>query len=258
MNGAMIGSHIQNILECTSIEAVWALHVKNMTEFGFDRMLYASSRFRNYGEYGDVKDALILSNHHPDYVKVFVEKGLFEDAPMVRWVAHNTGASSWSIVRERIEKQDLTGPEMEVLQLNSDYGISAGYSISFKEIAERFRGGIGLCAALDISQDDVEMIWAEHGETLITINNLVHLKISSLPHTGGRRPLSTRQREVLQWVADGKSIQDTATIMGLTAPTVEKHLRLARKNLNVDTTAQAVLKATMQNQFFAYEGNPGA
>jgi len=34
---------------------------------------------------------------------------------------------------------------------------------------------------------------------------------------------------------------------------VEKHLRLARENLNVETTAQAVLKAAFLNQMFVIE-----
>ena len=40
------------------------------------------------------------------------------------------------------------------------------------------------------------------------------------------------------------------TLMGLTPATVEKHLRLARQALSVETTAQAVLKAAYQNQIF--------
>ena len=38
--------------------------------------------------------------------------------------------------------------------------------------------------------------------------------------------------------------------MGLTPATVEKHLRLARETMGVETTAQAVLKAAFQNQMF--------
>jgi LuxR family transcriptional regulator len=41
--------------------------------------------------------------------------------------------------------------------------------------------------------------------------------------------------------------------MGLTPATIEKHLRLARDALEVETTAQAVLKASMQNQIFRIE-----
>jgi len=65
-----------------------------------------------------------------------------------------------------------------------------------------------------------------------------------------RRPLTRRQREVLEWVGDGKTVQDIALLMGLTPATVEKHLRLAREALEVGTTAQAVLKASYQNQIF--------
>ncbi len=56
--------------------------------------------------------------------------------------------------------------------------------------------------------------------------------------------------EALQWVGDGKTAQDIALLMGLTPATVEKHLRLAREALDVETTAQAVLKAAFYNQMF--------
>ena len=67
------------------------------------------------------------------------------------------------------------------------------------------------------------------------------------------RKLTGRQREALEWVGEGKTTQDIATIMGLTQATVEKHLRLAREALGVETTAQAVLKASYQNQIFVIE-----
>jgi LuxR family transcriptional regulator len=65
--------------------------------------------------------------------------------------------------------------------------------------------------------------------------------------------LTKRQREALEWVGDGQTMQDTAMLMGLTVATVEKHLRLARDTLAVDTTAQAVLKASFSNQMFVLE-----
>ena len=79
---------------------------------------------------------------------------------------------------------------------------------------------------------------------------MAHLKIVTLPHHRGGRSLTKRQREALEWVGDGKTTQDIALLMGLTSATVEKHLRLAREVLSVETTAQAVLKASFQNQMF--------
>lgn len=49
----------------------------------------------------------------------------------------------------------------------------------------------------------------------------------------------------LDVVGDCKTAQDIASLMGLSAATVEKHLRLAREALDVETTAQAVLYKKM-------------
>lgn len=80
----------------------------------------------------------------------------------------------------------------------------------------------------------------------------MHLKLLTLPNSGLRR-LTKRQNEVLQLVGDGKTTQDIAVILELTAATVEKHLRLAREALDVDTTAQAVMKAAFYNQMFVVD-----
>jgi len=97
------------------------------------------------------------------------------------------------------------------------------------------------------------VIWARHGAKIEILNLVMDQKIASLPFERQSTPLTERQREVLQWVADGKTAQEIAMIMGLNQATIEKHLRLARANLNADTTAQAVLKASVQNQFFLFE-----
>lgn len=55
--------------------------------------------------------------------------------------------------------------------------------------------------------------------------------------------LSIREREVLQWVAAGKSQQDVGDILSISNRTVEVHLRSAREKLGALTTAQAVGRA---------------
>ena len=85
------------------------------------------------------------------------------------------------------------------------------------------------------------------------MNDVAHLKILTLPQNTAKHALTPRQREALQWVGDGKTTQDIALLMGLTAATVEKHLRLARESMGVETTAQAVLKAAFTNQMFVMD-----
>ena len=76
------------------------------------------------------------------------------------------------------------------------------------------------------------------------------LTIVHLPQLSRHRALSPRQREALEWVADGKTTQDVALLMAVSVAMVEKHLRLARESLSVDTTAQAVAKASLMNLIF--------
>ena len=142
---------------------------------------------------------------------------------------------------------------MEVVTTNQSMGVNAGYTISFPAILHRAKSTASLTARPGMSQQDVDAVWKAHSNELELLNYLVDLKISTLPHFSHNTSLTKRQREVLEWVGDGKTTQDTATILGLTSATVEKHLRLARESLNVDTTAQAVLKAAFLNQMYLLE-----
>ncbi len=59
-----------------------------------------------------------------------------------------------------------------------------------------------------------------------------------------RRPmLSSRETEILQWVAAGKSQQDVADILGIAQRTVEVHLASGRDKLGALNTPQAVARA---------------
>jgi len=253
-DNASVLKFVASILECRSIEAVWELHVKKMDSYGFDRLIYGATRFRTHGEFGDLADAVILTNHDKDYIDLFLGKELYINAPMAVWAANNTGVCSWQWALDRRKNGKSSDTENSILDLNASMGVRAGYSISFDSISDRSKSAIGLCARRGLTQDEVESIWQKQGDEIAQINNLVNLKISTLPISRQSNPLTDRQREVLQWVADGKTLQDIATIMQLNQATIQKHLRLARVNLNAETTAQAVLKASLQNQFFIFEG----
>ncbi len=60
--------------------------------------------------------------------------------------------------------------------------------------------------------------------------------------------LSAREREVLRWVAAGRRQAEIAATLGLSARTVENHLRRVRQRLGVATTAQAVRAASRRGE----------
>ena len=127
--------------------------------------------------------------------------------------------------------------------------VIAGYTISFVTTGSRQRAAMALTARPGLDQDDVDKIWAQHGRDIEIINNVAHLKIMSLPNLGSIG-LSTRQRQILEAVGDGKSALEISSLLGISVAMVEKHLRLARAALGVETTAQALLKAAFLNQVY--------
>ena len=243
-------AHLDALTNAPTIETLWELHTARMADLGFDRLIYGFTRYRSGASLGDPQDWVVLTNHGEAYMDRFLGDGYIYSAPMVRWALANDGACSWSCIGD---PANLTPEEQRVVEFNRAMGVTAGYTISFRSISQRTKGAAGLTARPGISQDEVDAIWTEYGETIKVMSNVVYLKMLTLPHA--TRSLTKRQREVLEWVGDGKTTQDIATILGLTSATVEKHLRLAREALDVETTAQAVLKAAFCNQMFILESD---
>lgn len=59
----------------------------------------------------------------------------------------------------------------------------------------------------------------------------------------GAHAVSDRERDVLQYLADGGSVADIASRMGLSTHTVRNHIRRAMKHLGVHTRLDAVVAA---------------
>lgn len=242
-----------NFLSYTkTLEELWDAHCRQMAKYGFDRLLYGYTQYRTATSLGDPEDFVILTNHCSNYLEGFLQSGLYFHAPMLKWALNNEGAASWSMIRDMMSSGVMTPEELKVYEFNKSCGVTDGYTVSFNSVSMRTKGAISL-AARERTQEEVDAVWEEHGDDILLMNNVAHLKILTLPYNAPNRALTKRQREALQWVGDGKTTQDIALLMGLTSATVEKHLRLAREALSVETTAQAVLKAALQNQMFVME-----
>lgn len=244
---------ITRIASCTALETCWQTGCEALGWFGFDQINYGFTRFRHADAIGDPADVLFLTNHDKAHVKTYFDSGFFSKTPMFRWVRENTGAMSWRWAHEQREKGLLSPDEQRAMDENIRIGVLAGYSIGFAPTSSRAKGALGLTARNGLSQADVDAIWAEHGDQIQAIAHVLHLKITQLPFPVQRRPLTDRQRQALEWVADGKTTQDIALLMEISPAMVEKHLRLAREALSVETTAQAVAKASVLNQIFVIQ-----
>lgn len=246
--------YIETVMNQTSLETLWQMHCDKMATYGFDKMIYGYTNYRSGKSLGDVDDFFVLSNHDSAYLDRFLGEGLYFHGPMMQWALENSGAQSWRMAKDAYHNGALTAQQRKVYEVNQEHGLYAGYSISFPSVSSRTKGAISLGAHAKYDQDQIDAMWEKYGREIMLINNVAHLKFQSLPYNNPERELTKRQREVLEWVGDGKTIQDIALLIERTPATVEKHLRLARDAMNVETTAQALLKASFMHQIYLPEG----
>jgi LuxR family transcriptional regulator len=244
---------VTRIADAQTIQDAWNLGVAAFGWFGFSQINYGFTRFRHADAVGDPADALFLTNHDKEHVKAYFDSGFYARTAMFRWVAQNSGACSWRWAWQERAAGRLSPSEIKAMDENVRLGVVAGYSIGFQPTSSRSKGAMGLTARPGLNQDQVDAIWARHGDQILAVAHMLHLKVTQLPYPVQRRPLTERQREALEWVADGKTTQDIAMLMGISPAMVEKHLRLAREALSVETTAHAVAKASFLNQIFVID-----
>jgi LuxR family quorum sensing-dependent transcriptional regulator len=69
------------------------------------------------------------------------------------------------------------------------------------------------------------------------------------PKVEERRPLTSREREVLAWSAQGKSAWEIGEILCLTQRTVNEHAQTAMRKLGASNRTQAVAIALRHRLF---------
>ena len=176
--------------------------------------------------------------NYPDAWKEHYSKQKFEGIdPTLRLASRSVAPVDWS----RIEHdRDFA----TVFNSARDFGISdRGLTIPI-------RGPYGDLGMLSVTRDCTASEWRSlKRKVMVDLQGAAsHLHDtvmrSGLVMRGLRVPaLSSREREILQWIAAGKTQQDVSDILSISHRTVEVHMRSAREKLHALTTPQAVARA---------------
>lgn len=119
---------------------------------------------------------------------------------------------------------------------DQDFGMRDGFCVPFF-------GVTGYQGAVSFAGKHVDP--SRHGDLALEVvaiyafNRLNEIRLSE----PAEKLLTARQREVLQWVAVGKTAWDTARILHICEDTVKKTIKAAMSRLNVHTRAHAIAEA---------------
>lgn len=241
---------LTRLIEAQSPSELWDRYTDALLSYGFDRLVYGLSTYAPREIASNDQDVVFFSTPPVPKGSEASAMQFFMRTPMFRWVVENRGSCSWSWAENERLAGRLRPEELDAYYQRIAMGQMAGYVLSLRDPSPRGRGVLSLIARPGLSQEEIDAMWAQRGAEIEALSYMMHFKMQLMPMPVRRRKLSPRQREALEWVAAGKTTQDIAIIMGVTAAMVEKHLRRARETLDVETTAHAVAKAAILNHLF--------
>lgn len=233
---------IDLLINAATIGEAWALLLEYAHKAGIDHVIYGCNRLRRTGNFGERRDSFFLSDLPDAFLKKIVDEERYRTTAVAIWAMQNKGVVSLRYGADLYHAGKLPAEQSATQELFVEAGLRGGYVISFTEPGALTATAVAFLN-FTCDQNATDAIWDRHGPHLQTLAGIFNLRVSNLPVPRTREGLTPRQKEVLQWVARGKTTSETASILHLSPATVEKHLRRAREHYGVTTTTQAVLFA---------------
>ncbi|WP_440980764.1 helix-turn-helix transcriptional regulator [Shinella sumterensis] len=202
--------------------------------FGFlHATLYVMSRGRDGGTNN------LFTTYSPEWVKYYFENDYSRLDPIMRRSLHSILPVNWCSVKPK------TLAERRIVGESLEHGVG---STGLTAVQRLPSGGISV---LTFTSDEQPQHWNRrvkeiaadtvYAACILTDSLRIGNECSALP-----QPLTSRECEVLQWAARGKSAWETGRILGISRRTVEFHIGNCCEKLNTVSKTQAISKALTQ------------
>lgn len=176
---------------------------------------------------------IINISYPAEWLDRYLERDYIQVDPIIRENFTRYGLQYWE------DTYRGTPPPKELSAEAADFGLTRGCSFGMRAPGER-RGSI-----LTLSGESIER--NERTETILT-HVMPHLhqtfvRIAAAPERLAAVRISSRERETLNWVKEGKSNWEISVILGISEGAVKFHIRNIMRKLNVVSRSHAVAVA---------------
>jgi len=187
----------------------------------------------------DVEPLIVANGWSEAWTNRYREQAYFADDPVSKWSMTRTRPFQW---REAWLMHQSTKRVKQINGEAKEHRMADGIAFPMRSI-----GGWQAVVSL-ASEHSLDI--GPGGEALLHMASLYfHMRATEILSARSRIPqLSPRQREILSWIAAGKSSWEISEILSIAQNTVANHVKAIRERLNVATAVQAVVLALKSGQ----------
>ena len=185
----------------------------------------------------DQADCLLINTRPREYIARYIEKNYIVRDPVVTELRRTVDPFSWSDLRA---KRSLSRSEKSIMDEGQEFGATDGLIVPIMTPS----GSLSVFSPCG-EQPNLSSR-ARAAVELIGMFSVGALKRAVTKHPSNERaraPLTPREREIMQWVATGRSDEEIADLLTLTPRTVTWHVENAKRKLDAHRRTHAVVQA---------------
>ena len=168
-----------------------------------------------------------------EWRKRYFERDYFRNDPAALHLARSIDPYTW---REALACPDYTAAQRRIVHEASEFGMPDGYVVPL--VGPGMRSAI-----LELGGTNKDLSTRNKAELRLTAL-CTHSRLREIwkPRRKALPPLSRREREVLQWVAMGKSDWEIGEILSISEKTANAHIENVKRKYGVTSRVHAVVK----------------
>jgi len=237
----MLTGFIERLLDARTVPDIRAVFLEAVQQLGFDHAAYAARFMLSVPKSLMGENPVVFSNLPTDLVAEVRMLPALERDGWIEWALTHDG----DIAAQELRDQGRPSPSFALAER---HGLAQARIISLRDKVLNSAGAVMVFPFNGAGHADLRDRWQRTGREVRVLSWVLHMRMATMQRHPHGAVLTPRQREVLGWRSAGKTVAEIGVILGITPATVEKHMRLAREALGVETTPQAVLKAHVTHQ----------
>jgi LuxR family quorum sensing-dependent transcriptional regulator len=237
LNGDVYGKRtldfVERLKRLDEYDAVCRDITAEVKWFGYD---YVTS-WSMPGPGTDQATCLLINTRPQQYIERYIERNYVIRDPVVTELRHTQNPFSWGDLRER---RNLSKSEKTIMDEGREFGSRDGFMVPIVSPS-------GSLAAFSVCGGEPDLsARARAAMELIGMYSMQVLRLAAdkkRRQEPPRRPLTQRERQIMHYVAAGRSDDEIAEILSLSTRAVTWHVENAKRKLGAYRRTYAVVQA---------------